>query len=79
MPPSREQRAGQATFGARYDVGSGKMVRGPQGCVQATCGRRQGDYRRHTLEDVSGRAARRRNLAGRLTAGHWIPVGMLPL
>jgi nitrite reductase/ring-hydroxylating ferredoxin subunit len=54
---------------SRYDVGSGKMVARSSGRVQAACGRRQGDYRRHILEDVSGRAARRRNLAGRLTAG----------
>src|SRR5947199_6085427 len=42
---------------------------GSSGRVQAAGGHRQGDDRRPTAEDVSGRSARRRNLAGRLTDG----------
>jgi nitrite reductase/ring-hydroxylating ferredoxin subunit len=53
---------------ALYDVGTGAMVRGPQG-VQAAGGRCEGDDRRPSAEDIPGRGARRRDLVGWLSDG----------
>ena len=54
---------------ALYDVGTGKMVRGPQGAFQTAGRGRQGDGRCPPVEEVPGRVPRRRNLAPRLTLG----------
>lgn len=54
---------------ALYDVGTGAMVRGPQGAFKPLAGAVKGHDRRPVAEDIPGRGARRRNLAGRLSDG----------
>ena len=54
---------------ALYDVGTGAMVRGPQGAFKPLAGAVKATTGARVAEDIPGRGARRRDLAGRLSDG----------
>jgi len=47
---------------ARYDIATGKVLRGPQGAFKPLAGVVKANNRRSRAQDVPGRGARRRNL-----------------